>query len=222
MALGVIAVGAVSLIGRLFDTAALVSVLSSLFPLRVNAGICFIIAGAALWLLSARNYRPRHRKGVASLALAVFAIASATAAEHMFQLDFGIDELLIKDTLGPPRSNPGRMPLVTAIHFAIFALALLAIDAPKLRALAQIAMLAIAAQRVFIVAAIVYGVTSAGGQTSFWSVSLHGSIAQICLAAGIADEGAARRDRRAGTAASLRASIKATPRQPMLSGIRRV
>ncbi len=185
MALAVIGIGVTSLAGRALDSTAIVPVFASPHPLLANAAICLVCLGIGLWLLCSRDYSRAKRLGVFALSLCVIAIASATAAEHVFQFDLGIDGLVFEEHLGWTTANPGRMPLLATISLDFFALALLLIDSERTRSLTQLAVLVTAAQLVFVIAFISYDVANPGVLGQLWSVSLLGGCAEVLLVAGL-------------------------------------
>lgn len=185
MALAVISIGVTSLVGRELDYTAMVSVFGSPHPLIANAAICLVCLGIGLWLLCGRDYSRANRLGVLVLSLCVIAIASATAAEHIFQLDLGIDGLFFSEHLVPTSANPGRMPLLATVSLNFFALALLLIDSERTRSLTQLAVLVTMAQLVFVLAFSIYDVANPGVLGQLWSISLLGSCAEVLLAAGL-------------------------------------
>ena len=185
MALAVISIGVTSLVADAFDPNVIVSVFASPHPLLANAAICLVCLGIGLWLLCSRDYSRAKRLGVLALSLCVIAIASATAAEHIFHLNLGIDGLVVEEHLRSTTSNPGRMPFLAAISLEFFALALLFIDSERTRALTQLALLVTAAQLVFIIALTTYDVANPGALGQLWSISPLGSCAEVLLAAGL-------------------------------------
>ena len=185
MALAVIGIGVTSLFGRAFDSAAIVSILAAPYPLLVNPAICLVCLGIGLWLLCSRDYSRAKRLGVLALSLCVIVIASATAAEHIFHFELGIDGFVFADYPGPNNANAGRMPILAAISLDFFALALLLIDSERARSFTQLAVLVTMAQLVFVIALIAYDAANPGVLGQMWSISLLGCCAEVLLAAGL-------------------------------------
>ncbi len=153
--LAVALIGCAVLLGWIFDIAALKSLLPGLVSMKANTAICFILSGASLRLWHLGNERADHplverripsgsaesrRNALASpfflvsssLAISVILISLLTLIQYGFQADFGIDELLFKDSAGAvDTSAPGRMAPNTALAFFLLGSALLLLSAPR-------------------------------------------------------------------------------------------
>ena len=84
--------------------------------MKANTALCFVLAGAALALvsLSSSVIGRRIGQGCAGILLLV---ALLTLGEQLTAFDLGIDELLVRDPDTPRDLNPGRMALVTSLGF---------------------------------------------------------------------------------------------------------
>lgn len=120
-ALSLVGLGVAVLAGWALDVAALKSVLPGLSSMKVNTAAGFLLVGAALWQLSTG---PRGRPGaIGTVCVAIIAmIAALTLAEYALEVDLGIDQAVFIDSARAPSSNPGRMSMVTAGCFLLFAL----------------------------------------------------------------------------------------------------
>jgi PAS domain S-box-containing protein len=118
-----IALGLVVLAGWAFEIDALKTVLPGLASMKVNTALGFVFAGAALALLG----RPSpHARWLSSIAAAlVLALGIATAIEYLMDVNFGIDQIIVRDSNTPPDYYPGRMALATSLGFLLAAAALL-------------------------------------------------------------------------------------------------
>jgi hypothetical protein len=200
-------VGAVVLLGWAIDSATLKSVAPSFSQMKVNAALCFLLAGASLGLLAwrpSRTLSPSGRQSAGSagsarsargaigraLAALLAAIALLTLCEYAFGRALGIDELLFDDTedaAGTPA--PGRMGANTALCFLLAGASLLLLDAEWRRARpAQVGALAIAV--VAFVAVLGYAYGASNLSTSFITenvtpMALHTALAFLVLAAGL-------------------------------------
>ncbi|MEQ1683193.1 MAG: ATP-binding protein [Burkholderiaceae bacterium] len=128
----VAAVGVAVLVGWALD----ISVLKRVFPgglvMRANTAAALLMCGLALTMVSAEPTRTGRRL-VAATAAAVALIGGLTLIQHLFSLDFGIDELLFRDRGGVVQlARPGRMSAVTAYCFVSMA-AVLALLAARAR-----------------------------------------------------------------------------------------
>ena len=79
-------------------------------PMSFNTAICFILSGAALFLLSTSKITPW-------LAGASVTFALLTLLEYVSGLDFHIDAVFLKPYLDTATNYPGRMSLLTAVCF---------------------------------------------------------------------------------------------------------
>jgi signal transduction histidine kinase/CheY-like chemotaxis protein/HPt (histidine-containing phosphotransfer) domain-containing protein len=73
--------------------------------MKPNTGLCFLLLSAAQYQLLQRKAAQTPRWGVLALAALVLAIAAATLTEHAFDLDFGIDNLLVANRPKPRMSG---------------------------------------------------------------------------------------------------------------------
>src|SRR5260370_18268317 len=101
--------------------------------------LCFTCAGVSLGRCIAwpRADDPRRKTRSAARALAaiVIVVTLATLVERMFQLDAGLDELVLRDGLTATwLLHPGRMAPATALALLSLGIALLSIDARSRRA----------------------------------------------------------------------------------------
>jgi PAS domain S-box-containing protein len=120
--------GALVLLGWWFDNASLKSMSPDWGAMKPNAALGFILAGASLWLLGTTPTSRQRRLLGNGCAAIVSLMGALTLAEYAFTLDFGIDQLLFKETLSPGEFAPGRMSPVTAVCFFLLGLALPGLD----------------------------------------------------------------------------------------------
>ena len=130
-------VGCIVIVGWIFDIAALKSILPGLVSMKANTAICFILTGASLWLWHLKskralaNYKLLITILTPSFAILVICICLLTLIQYSFNLNFGIDELLFKETTNPvSTAAPGRMAPNTAATFILLASALLLLSTP--------------------------------------------------------------------------------------------
>jgi len=89
----------------------------SMFP---NAAVCSISCGIALLLLQFGKGKSGLLKAARAFALVASAVGGATLLEHLFAIDFGIDELLFAGTWGQNASAaPMRMGVPASTSFLI-------------------------------------------------------------------------------------------------------
>jgi PAS domain S-box-containing protein len=120
-------VGALVLAGWMLRISVLTSVVPGLATMKPSTAACFILAGLGLWLLrdEAKPFRGGERWGLAASGVVV-AVGVLTALEYGLGANFGIDELLFRQTLlATGIAHPGRMSLATALGFTLVGLSLL-------------------------------------------------------------------------------------------------
>src|SRR5271165_4667001 len=119
------AVGGLVLAGWLLGIRTLMSVMPGYVTMKPNTAFCFVLAGLSLWLLrypssQAVEISPRHGRLAQICAVLVAFIGLLTLGECFLNLDLGIDQTLLRDTLTDARgASPGRMSIATAVGFAI-------------------------------------------------------------------------------------------------------
>ena len=116
---------------------ALKSVLPREAPIEANSALALLLAAGALWQVGGAHESVRRSAQV--MAGTVLLLGLATLSQHIFDVDFGIDELLFRDIGALPGSAPGRMSPYSAIAFLSIGLALIAFNAPSLRPLVWMA-----------------------------------------------------------------------------------
>ena len=136
--------GAVVLYGWVFDVALLKSVLPGAVEMKANTAIGLILSAGALFFLADPKETARRSAGQA-LGLAVLALGLFTGAQYLFAWNFGIDELLFRDTGSAYNLIRGRMSPYTAAAFCVLGLALLALPRPALRLSVRVGATAVAA-----------------------------------------------------------------------------
>ncbi len=122
MAAGAFSLGLIVLLGWIFHSESLKTVLPGYVSMKANTSFCFICCGGAL-LLGHLSRPRRWKKSVAQImaGLVVF-IGAFTLIEYATNLNLGIDELLFRDVpMSPGTSHPGRMAPNSACAFLLFA-----------------------------------------------------------------------------------------------------
>lgn len=133
-----VAVGTLVVIGWVFDVATLRSVVPGLSGMKVNAAVGFILGGVALWATQ-RSGEAGLWRGVGQVCSAmVLLLGLLTLGEYLSGLDFGIDQLLIREITNLPGGIPGRMPINAALSFFAAGAALLLVIRRKGRVIMAI------------------------------------------------------------------------------------
>jgi PAS domain S-box-containing protein len=86
-------------------------------PLKMNAAVGLLALSGSIVVATRRA-----RGGVTALALVAFAIGAATAIEHAFAIDLGIDEILVAESQRSVR--PGRMSIEASVALMILGIAI--------------------------------------------------------------------------------------------------
>lgn len=127
------AVGLSDLAGWRLHIASLTTWGAAPVTMVANTAACFVLTGASLWLQRKENNQSFAwaRKLAAKTTAVIAGLAGLVSlSEHLFRLDFGIDQLLLA---APPAMQtatvrPGLMSPITAGAFLLLSLALLGID----------------------------------------------------------------------------------------------
>ncbi|MBD2384970.1 PAS domain S-box protein [Cylindrospermum sp. FACHB-282] len=202
-----ILVGSLVLVGWCFD----IVIIKSGFPgssatMKADTAICLLVSGISLWLLqrgvkqirdsphpSAGNSPVTHVSYLRLsrvCAIAVVIISGLTVIQYSFGWNFGIDEMLFRDSpIVVTTTHPGRMGLNTAINFMLISVALYLLGRRKSRRSYWYAQfLALTAALISLQALIGYAYTvkgSYGIQFYTTSMALHTVLSFLVLCIGI-------------------------------------
>ncbi|MEH2283319.1 MAG: PAS domain S-box protein [Nostoc sp.] len=114
--------------------------------MKVNTAVCFVLCGVSLWLFLTGKGREEGTERKDSklfpqfptilisrvCAIAVTTITALTLCQYLFGWNFGIDELVFRDSLiSLATSHPGRMGVNTALNFMLVSIALQLLIHPK-------------------------------------------------------------------------------------------
>lgn len=185
-ALAVATLGIAVLIGWVLDIGALKSVRPGWMTMKANAALGLVLAGVSLAaagrVKQAAGWRSVHLVLAATLAL----LGLLTLGEYLFAADFGIDQLLLPAPAEPvSAAPPGRMALATAVSFALTGLALLVLDKPRGRIVAQGAALSSMLIGVLAIIGYAYGVAALYGVGAYSSVALHTAVGLVAINLGV-------------------------------------
>jgi two-component system, cell cycle sensor histidine kinase and response regulator CckA len=184
----VVVTGVLVLLGWAWDVAALKSVFPGLATMKANTALGFVLTGLSLALLSRNRPGRWHVRGGRAFAVAAALLGLLSLLEYASGLDFGIDELLVRDDPGGVGvSHPGRMSLVTATNFLFLGLALLVLDRGPTAGPCPGQVLALPAAFLSLLALVgyAYGVASLYRIAPYSSVALHTAAAFLALSFGI-------------------------------------
>ena len=116
--------GIVVLLGWIFDSDILKSMIRGLPTMKANAASCFVLLGVGVILLARAGARSTSRLvGLVAVGVAA-AIAIVTGTEYVTNVDLGIDQFLFREHASAVATGvAGRMSPLTAICFALLAVA---------------------------------------------------------------------------------------------------
>lgn len=212
--IAVMALGCIVIIGWMLNIPLFKSILPGLVTMKPNTAICFILAGGALWMWH-QSHRTAHSSELKESSIGyaqatptaqnsflkaqnflrwaqvcaaiVLLIGLLTLMQYNLHWDFGIDQLLFKDSAkAAGTSAPGRMGVNTAANFVMVGCALLFLVGNYTNyKVAQILTLA-----AFFVAFVgmlgyAYNVTSLYGINSYTQMALHTALTFLILCIGI-------------------------------------
>lgn len=125
----IVIIGIIVLIGWAFNIPILKSPGPDFPTIKSNVALCLILIGASLWLQQTKRINIRNRRAAQILAIIVLIIGLLTIIEHIFNLNFGLDQILFIEPPGTPNtSSPNRIPFIAAVNIVITSSALLILD----------------------------------------------------------------------------------------------
>ncbi len=130
-----IATGLLSLVGLTFGIAVLKSIIPGQPVIKMNAAVCLMLLGLALWLLR-KPEQPRIKRLCGQILAGIVALVGLLSfAEHLFGWDLGIDQLLFHEPAADAffSVRPGLIAPITALDFLLLGLALLLVGPRPLR-----------------------------------------------------------------------------------------
>ena len=178
-----IAVGGLALAGWSFDVTILKGILPGLVTMKANTAIGFLLAGAALSLLT---FTPRLRQGARLCAGVLALLGGLTLAEYVFHLDLSMDQLLFREPAGTAGTlAPGRMAPATALNFALSGCALILASFRRTPTAAQWLALPVASIGLLAFLGLVYGPIGGFGLGRYLQLALHTDVGFVMLGAGL-------------------------------------
>jgi len=187
--------GMVVLVGWALDVPALKSIHPNLISMKANTALCFVLIGAALWLLEAGLANPVRLWAGRACAALVALVGLLSLSEYLFGWDLRIDQLLFREDAGAVGTvNPGRMAPNTATCFLAIGAALLFRDR-RTRAGHRPAELLVHLAGFIGLAGLIgymYGVAAFTGLAAYTRMAVHTSVAFVVTYIGLM---AARPDR---------------------------
>ncbi len=122
-------IGVIVLIGWMFNISIFLSPDSGFSTIKSNVGLVFILVGVSLFLLQTKRVNKNNRRIAQILAFFVVLIGFLTLMEYIFNMNFGIDQILFKETVGALHtSSPNRMAFSAALNTFFAGISILLLD----------------------------------------------------------------------------------------------
>jgi PAS domain S-box-containing protein len=180
------ALGAAVLIGWALDITVLKSLSAGLASMKPNTALSFLLAGAALQIVSTGPSGTQMRLVSLACAFIVSLIGILTLSEYFYDWNLDIDQLIFSEapaSLGT--SAPGRMAPTSAFCFFLLGTSLLVLDIRRCYPIAQLLTLLAALVALTALIGYVYGVESLYGVGSTSRMALHSSLGFLLLSSAI-------------------------------------
>ncbi len=177
-------IGILILIGWTFNIQILLTPGSGFSAIKSNTGLAFLLIGFSLWFVQTKRINIHNQRIAQTLAFIVMMIGFLTLMEYIFNLNFGIDQILFKEAVGALNtSSPNRMALTTAINFILAGISILIwnIKTPRIYRPTQI--LAIIGGFISLIGflAYIYNVSLLYHIPQFTAISIYATFAFILL-----------------------------------------
>jgi diguanylate cyclase (GGDEF)-like protein len=121
--LSVIALGAVVLLAWAIRSELLQSFGAGPLGMKVNAAICFVLLGAAVF--ARRRAGALRHLAQRTAGVVVVTVGALTGLEYLLGIDLGLDQLVFADPTSVLDTPPGRMAPLTALCFVLLGATLL-------------------------------------------------------------------------------------------------
>jgi PAS domain S-box-containing protein len=185
------AAGVLVLVGWLLGVRTLTSVVPQYTTMKPNTAFCFVLAGLSLWLLRLRLspvVKSNSKHALLGQICAVFVafLGLLTLGEWLFNLNLGIDQTLLRDTLTDTRVPPGRMSIPSSFGFIMLggSLFFLGRKSPGAAMTAQILALIGLVDALLALLGYVYGVHGLYAVSHFPTMALHTALVFVFLCLG--------------------------------------
>jgi signal transduction histidine kinase len=127
-------IGLLVIIGWLFKIPILLSPGPGFSTIKTNTGLAFLLIGFSLWFVQTKRINFHNQRISQVLACIVVIIGVLTLIEYIFNLNLGIDQLLIEEAVGALNtSSPNRMALTSAVNFILAGISILLWNVKTLR-----------------------------------------------------------------------------------------
>src|ERR1700760_4628630 len=186
------AVGGLVLAGWLLGLRFVASVMPDFTTMKPNTAACLVLAGLSLWLLRLRSnqgvaFKPVHPRFAQICALLVAFVGLLTLGEHLLNLNLGLDQIWLRDTLTDVRLPPGRMsiPAASGLLALGFSLFLLGTKGPHGAPAAQILALVSLIDALMAFLGYVYGFHGLYIVSHYTTMAMHTALVVVVLSLGV-------------------------------------
>ena len=176
----IVVLGALVILGWIIDNPTLKSGLPNLATMKFNTALLFILTGLSLFLINTEQ-----RIATACAIIAGF-IATLTLSEYVFDINLGIDELIIADDISNSNINgviAGRMSIITAVNFCLYSTALLMLKRDQ--TISQLFTLSALTLSLIALVGYLYDVQSLEQVFPYSTLAIHTAIAFVAFGIGI-------------------------------------
>jgi PAS domain S-box-containing protein len=185
-------VGGLVLFGWLFGVRTLTSVMPDYTTMKPNTAFCLVLAGLSVWLLRFRpnpalEISPKQRWLTQICTLLLVFLGLLTLGEILFNLNLGIDQMLLRDTFTDPRLPPGRMSIPAAFGLITIGSALLFLGrkSPHSTLVAQILALIGLVDGALALLGYLYGLHGLYAVSHYTTMGVHTALVFVFLGLGI-------------------------------------
>ena len=181
-----VAIGSLVILGWILKIGLLMSVIPGWATMKPNTAFCFILSGLSLWLLRGQGTRTAYGRCGHFCASMVVVLSAITLVEHLFHQNFGIDQMLLRDTVthGTP---PGRMSMATSFGLLILGLSLFSLGRQGFFTIAAAQILALVVMTDAVIGCLnyVYGVQNLYSVHLYTTMAAHTTLLFMLLGMGI-------------------------------------
>ena len=178
--------GALVLAGWVLDITLLTSISSGFVAMKPNVALAFVLAGAALNIVSTGPANRKLRFAALACAFLVALTSLLTLSEYLYDWNLKIDRLLFSEPPGAlGTSSPARMAPTSALCLFLIGISLLVLEVRRCYPVAQVLTLLAALVSLTAFIGYVYGVGSLYEGGSSTAMALHSSLCFLLLSSAI-------------------------------------
>jgi PAS domain S-box-containing protein len=180
----IVFIGVIVLIGWMFNITIFLSPSSGFSTIKSNVGLVFILIGVSLFLLQTKRVNKNNRRIAQIFAFFVVLIGFLTILEYIFNINFGIDQILFKETVGALHtSSPNRMGFSAALDTFFAGISILFLDITIHRDYRPAQILAIIGGLVSLLALLgyIYGVSALYFIPQYTAIALYAALTFILV-----------------------------------------